>query len=165
MIGGHRKQLHDLGISTPFTECTLENPIEVINNLSRQELGAELTIRVDKHLAFITELSGAVIHSRTQLKAADCLGNASAICSACTDGFYATAVEDSSKAIYYRVKGSMGDNVLLPLGQLSLIGFDGWDSDIAGVRNPTPENRAPTSVIYDDSFHYGLQAKLSLPIN
>ncbi len=169
VIGGKRRQLHDLDISTPFAGGTLENPIEVKETLHTRELGgeigAELTFGVSERLSLVTKLHGAAIHSRSRLKATDCLGNAIAIRSACDGGFYATTVEDSDKKINYRLKGSIGTNVLLPLGQLSLTGFGGWDSDIAGVRNPTPENRAPASIKYDDSFHYGWQVKFSIPLH
>lgn len=80
------------------------------------ELGAELGFEITERLSIIADIRGAVIHSRTRLKAADCLGNAAPIGSACSGGFYTTAHEDKDTNVNYRASGSIGTIVALPLG-------------------------------------------------
>jgi len=168
VVGGKKWQKHMFDISAPFAAGTLEIPIDVVESLDTlevgAELGAEISAKVTDWLRLRAELRGALIHSDTHLAANDCLGNPIAVGGACDGAFYATSVEADRQVANYRVVGSLGATVSLGLGDLSFSGFGGWESAMAGIRNPTAENRVPTSIKYDESKRYGGFVSLSIPL-
>lgn len=169
VAGGTRKQRYALDIATPFAGGTMENPIEVAETLHTREigpeLGVELKVGVGKRVSVDVKAHGAALQSRTRLEARDCLGNATAIGGACDGGFFQTRTEEIDDVTNLRVTGSVGANLTLPVGLLTVSGFGGWDSMYAGIRNPTSENRTPASIRYDDQYHYGWRAGYALPLN